>query len=311
MSDIAVRVEGLSKRFRLSSLRNNASLGSALNRIVTAPVRMLKPRKPHDPAEPGQGKQGDFWALDDVSFTLQRGQVLGIVGRNGSGKSTLLKILSRITRPTKGYVEVHGRLGALLEIGTGFHPELTGRENAYLNGSILGMRRHEITARFDSIVDFSEIPQFIDTPVKFYSSGMFLRLAFSVAAHLNADILVLDEVLMVGDIGFMQKTQEKMRSIARDGRTVILVSHILPTVLDLSNEVMWLDKGHIRQTGNPAEVIKAFERDMLGEPKPAPAAPPAETEEATSPLRSAGRWNAAYRARALANRRIRQIATRR
>jgi lipopolysaccharide transport system ATP-binding protein len=186
-----------------------------------------------------------IWALQDITFEVQRGKVLGIVGRNGAGKSTLLKILSRVTEPTTGQAEIHGRVGSLLEVGTGFHPELTGRENIYLNGAILGMKRTEIDRKYDEIVEFSEVTQFIDTPVKRYSSGMYLRLAFAVAAHLEPEILVVDEVLAVGDAEFQRKCMGKMSDVAQAGRTVLFVSHNMSAILRLTEETIVLDKGHL------------------------------------------------------------------
>lgn len=242
------------------------ALGGTLERSQNAIARMLKPghrTEDNDKAE----EPNAFWALDDVSFDVQHGQVLGLIGMNGAGKSTLLKLLSRITRPTRGYFEVYGQLGALLEIGTGFHPDLTGRENIFLNGSILGMKRSEIAAKFDGIVDFSEIEKFIDTQVKHYSSGMYVRLAFSVAVHLDVDILLLDEVLAVGDIGFQQKSQEKIKSMVGDGRTVILVNHQMQAVRDLSSRVILLHGGHILADGKPQEIISQYETMMA--PRPA------------------------------------------
>jgi lipopolysaccharide transport system ATP-binding protein len=207
--------------------------------------------------------QGDeveeFWALKDVSFEVKRGEVLGIIGRNGAGKSTLLKILSRITEPTEGRVALRGRVASLLEVGTGFHPELTGRENIYLNGAILGMMRREITAKFDEIVAFAEVERFLDTPVKHYSSGMYVRLAFAVAAHLEPEILIVDEVLAVGDAGFQKKCLGKLDDVSRqEGRTVLLVSHNLGVISKLCQNAVWLDRGSIRQSGCPAELIKAY-----------------------------------------------------
>ena len=188
-----------------------------------------------------------FWALKDVSLEVKEGEVLGLIGRNGAGKTTLLKILSRITKPTTGWAEIHGRVGSLLEVGTGFHPELTGRENAFLSGAILGMPKSEITRKFDEIVAFAELEKFIDTPVKHYSSGMYVRLAFAVAAHLEPEILLVDEVLAVGDINFQKKCLGKMGDVARAGRTVILVSHQINQIRRLCHRVIWVDDGHDSQ----------------------------------------------------------------
>jgi lipopolysaccharide transport system ATP-binding protein len=209
-----------------------------------------------------RAKSETFWALRDVSLEVKEGEVLGLVGRNGAGKTTLLKILSRITRPTTGWAEIHGRVGSLLEVGTGFHPELTGRENAYLSGAILGMGRAEIARKFDEIVAFAELEQFIDTAVKHYSSGMYVRLAFAVAAHLEPEILLVDEVLAVGDIKFQKKCLGKMGEVARAGRTVVLVSHQLNQIRRLCHRAIWVDGGMIRQDGLTAEVTSAYESAM-------------------------------------------------
>src|SRR5919106_2047666 len=189
-----------------------------------------------------RGQKESFWALKDISFEIKPGEVIGVIGRNGAGKSTLLKILSRITEPTKGYAEIRGRVGSLLEVGTGFHHELTGRENIYLNGAILGMKKAEIEQRFDEIVAFAEVDKFIDTPVKRYSSGMFVRLAFAVAAHLEPDILIVDEVLAVGDAEFQKKCLGKMHEVSRGGRTVLFVSHNMSAIQTLCNRAIWLEK---------------------------------------------------------------------
>jgi lipopolysaccharide transport system ATP-binding protein len=199
-----------------------------------------------------------FWALRDVSFTVPQGKVFGVIGQNGAGKSTLLKLLSRITDPTEGHAEIYGRVGSLLEVGTGFHPELSGRENIYLNGTLLGMRRREINAVFDDIVDFAEVARFIDTPVKRYSSGMYVRLAFAVAAHLQPEILIIDEVLAVGDIRFQKKCLGKMKDVTGHGRTVIFVSHSLNTVNSLCDECLLLENGRVKQIGPTAEVTAAY-----------------------------------------------------
>ncbi len=238
MSDIAIRVEDLGKQYRIGltpmryrtlreSLVESLSIRGRSNRAAL------------------KKEIGTIWALRDVSFEVNKGQVLGIIGRNGAGKSTLLKILSRITEPTEGYAEIHGRVGSLLEVGTGFHPELSGRENIYLNGAILGMRREEIDRKFDEIVAFSEVEKFIDTPVKRFSSGMYLRLAFAVAAHLEPQILVVDEVLAVGDAEFQRKCLGKMDDVAKEGRTVLFVSHNMSAILRLTEETILLDEGRV------------------------------------------------------------------
>ena len=238
MSDLAIRVEQLGKQYRigLTPMRYR-TLRESLVESINLPAR-LKRKNDDD----GRGK---IWALRDISFEVQQGQVLGVIGRNGAGKSTLLKILSRVTEPSQGYAEIHGRVGSLLEVGTGFHPELTGRENIYLNGAILGMNKKEIDSKFDQIVSFSEVEQFIDTPVKRYSSGMYLRLAFAVAAHLEPDILVVDEVLAVGDAEFQRRCLGKMSDVAKQGRTVLFVSHNMSAILRLTSETILLDKGRL------------------------------------------------------------------
>jgi len=213
---IAICVSHLGKQYQLGGLQEQyLTFRDAIVNTLKAPINAFHPSKSTEM----------FWALKDVSFEVERGDVVGIIGRNGAGKSTLLKILSRITTPTEGNVELHGRVGSLLEVGTGFHPEMTGRENIYLNGSILGMKKTEIDEKFDEIVRFSEIEKFLDTPVKRYSSGMYVRLAFAVAAHLEPEILLVDEVLAVGDVGFQKKCLGKMGEVAKEGRTVLFVSH--------------------------------------------------------------------------------------
>jgi lipopolysaccharide transport system ATP-binding protein len=240
MNDIVIRVENLGKRYRIGTAAN--SYRTLRDGIVDTFARLT----------PGRSKMASrissaniIWALQDISFEVPRGKVLGIVGRNGAGKSTLLKILSRVTEPTTGQAEIRGRVGSLLEVGTGFHPELTGRENIYLNGAILGMKRSEIERKYDEIVEFSEVAQFIDTPVKRYSSGMYLRLAFAVAAHLEPEILVVDEVLAVGDAEFQRKCMGKMSDVAQAGRTVLFVSHNMSAILRLTEETIVLDKGQL------------------------------------------------------------------
>jgi lipopolysaccharide transport system ATP-binding protein len=260
MSDNAIVVENLSKRYLLGH-RSGAEgryKYTALRDVIGREIRNFV-RKAADLARGRQIVQGDeieeFWALKDVSFEVKHGEVLGIVGRNGAGKSTLLKILSRITEPTAGRVLLRGRVASLLEVGTGFHPELTGRENIYLNGAILGMRRAEIRRKFDEIVAFAQVEKFLDTPVKRYSSGMYVRLAFAVAAHLEPDILVVDEVLAVGDAEFQRKCLGKMEEVSRrEGRTVLVVSHNMGVVTSLCTRALWLGQGSIRDQG-PAEAV--------------------------------------------------------
>ncbi len=243
MNDIAVRVADLGKRYRIGlAPERYRTLRDTIVAGVNASIQNLR-RGSSLSAE--SKETSTIWALRNVSFEVQQGKVLGIVGRNGAGKSTLLKILSRVTEPTEGSAEIHGRVGSLLEVGTGFHPELTGRENIYLNGAILGMKRSEIERKMDEIIAFSEVEQFIDTPVKRYSSGMYLRLAFAVAAHLEPEILVVDEVLAVGDAEFQRKCMGKMSDVAAAGRTVLFVSHNMSAVLRLTEETLVLDKGHL------------------------------------------------------------------
>ncbi|MFC1943170.1 ABC transporter ATP-binding protein [Chloroflexota bacterium] len=217
MSDVAVRVENLSKLYRLGQFVGYQSLRENLANAFTAPFRRLRPTATDTVAESRNPETEYIWALKDISFEVKQGEVVGIIGRNGAGKTTLLKVLTRITEPTEGYAEIHGRVGSLLEVGTGFHPELTGQENIYLNGAVLGMRRKEIDRRFDEIVEFSGVEKFIDTPLKRYSTGMQVRLAFAVAAHLEPEILLVDEVLAVGDAEFQKKCLGRMGDIARGG----------------------------------------------------------------------------------------------
>lgn len=247
MSDTVISVEGLSKRYLVGHQAARGERYETLRETVTRGVRRFG-RTALDMARGRQIIQGDtveeFWALKDLSFEIKRGEVVGVIGRNGAGKSTLLKILSRITEPTKGRVTIRGRVASLLEVGTGFHPELTGRENIYLNGAILGMTRREIKAKFDEIVDFAEVEKFLDTPVKRYSSGMYVRLAFAVAAHLEPEILVVDEVLSVGDAEFQRKCLGKMKDVsAGQGRTVLFVSHNMPSVQQLCTSGLMLSHG--------------------------------------------------------------------
>jgi len=245
-----IQAEGLGKQYR-RGVRVEAGLRHVLEDFVRSPWRALRGARPET-----------FWALKDVSLEVRDGEVLGLIGRNGSGKTTLLKLLSRITRPTEGWAEIRGRVRSLLEVGTGFHPELTGRENTYLSGSILGMTKREIDRKFDEIVAFAEIDKFIDTPVKHYSSGMYVRLAFSVAAHLEPEILLVDEVLAVGDINFQKKCLGKMGEVAKGGRTVVLVSHQLNQIRRLCQRVVWVDGGAVRMAGGTHEVVSAYESAM-------------------------------------------------
>ena len=256
MSDVAIRVEGLGKKYRIGAQQAPyRTLRETLVDLAAAPVRRLaKAVRGHgsDPAD------NTIWALKDVSFEVRQGEVLGIIGRNGAGKSTLLKILSRITKPTEGHVDLTGRVGSLLEVGTGFHPELTGRENVFLNGAILGMRRNEIERKFDEIVAFAEIEKFLDTPVKHYSSGMYVRLAFAVAAHLEPEILLVDEVLAVGDTEFQKKCLGKMRDVAGGGRTVLFVSHNTAAISSLCPVTVLVEKGKLMGIGPTRGVVQEY-----------------------------------------------------
>jgi lipopolysaccharide transport system ATP-binding protein len=256
MSEIAIRVEGLSKRYVIGARQERyQTMRDTLVSMASAPVRGARRVLGREMAQPSAS---EIWALKDVSFEVKRGEVVGIIGRNGAGKSTLLKILSRITEPTQGSAAIYGRVGSLLEVGTGFHPELTGRENIFLNGAILGMKRHEIQRRFDEIVAFAEVEQFIDTPVKHYSSGMYLRLAFAVAAHLEPEILVVDEVLAVGDAQFQKKCLGKMGEVAGEGRTVLFVSHNMAAVRELCRTAMLIDAGRVAFAGAVDYGIQAY-----------------------------------------------------
>ncbi len=250
----AIRVKNLSKHYRINHARQSAkyrTLRDTIAEAVTAPFRHLKNGA-------ALGKTETFRALEGIDFEVQPGEVVGIVGRNGAGKSTLLKVISRITAPTQGRVELRGRVGSLLEVGTGFHPELTGRENVFLNGSILGMTRLEIGRQFDAIVDFSGVEQFLDTPVKRYSSGMRVRLAFAVAAHLDPELMLVDEVLAVGDAAFQAKCLAKMGDVASSGRTILFVSHNMAAVQNLCSRAILLEKGRLVRDDHPADVIEAY-----------------------------------------------------
>src|SRR4051812_1002995 len=246
-----VTVENLGKQYRLGtqSAAYSTIRESLTNRIL---------------GRNGGGENATIWALRDVSFEITPGEVLGIIGRNGAGKSTLLKILSRVTEPTKGRVELHGRVGSLLEIGTGFHPELTGRENIFLNGAILGMMQKEILRKFDDIVGFSEVEKFLDTPVKRYSSGMYVRLAFAVAAYLEPEILLVDEVLAVGDASFQRKCLDRMKDVGQRGRTVLFVSHNMPAITRLCDRTILLDGGTVLEDGPSHKVVGSYLRSGLG-----------------------------------------------
>jgi homopolymeric O-antigen transport system ATP-binding protein len=248
-----IHAEFLSKCYRRGALERYTLLRDHLSRALTSPLHIFS-----------RPKDETFWALKDVSLEVKEGEVLGLIGRNGAGKTTLLKILSRITRPTSGWAEIHGRVGSLLEVGTGFHPELTGRENTFLSGAILGMSRREIARKFDEIVAFAELEKFIDTAVKHYSSGMYVRLAFAVAAHLEPEILLVDEVLAVGDINFQKKCLGKMGDVARTGRTVVLVSHNMAAINSLCSRTVILDSGQVTFDGSAMEASACYYSDSLG-----------------------------------------------
>jgi lipopolysaccharide transport system ATP-binding protein len=247
-----IKVEGLGKQYRVGGLHAGYStFRETVAGALASPFRRLRG------GERGAGKR-DLWALRDVTFDVEPGEVVGLIGHNGAGKSTLLKILSRITDATEGRFELYGRIGSLLEVGTGFHPDLTGRENIFLNGAILGIKKSDLARRFDDIVAFSEIADFIDTPVKWYSSGMYLRLAFSVAVHLDTEILMMDEVLAVGDVSFQQKCLAKMHEIRQQGRTILFVSHSMASVTRLCKRVIWIDKGRIVRDGAAHSVVNDY-----------------------------------------------------
>lgn len=241
-TDTAISVSHVSKRYTIGAQKDGSLRGTLAGMIGSKSAK----------------KQEEFWALNDVSFDIKKGEVIGIIGKNGAGKSTLLKILSQITKPTSGRIEISGRVASLLEVGTGFHPELTGRENIYLNGTILGMTRQEVKDKFDEIVAFSGVEKFIDTPVKHYSSGMYVRLAFAVAAHLEPEILIIDEVLAVGDAEFQKRCLGKMKEVAGHGRTVIFVSHNMEAVKSLCERALWIMNGSIKQDGEPSVVIDQY-----------------------------------------------------
>ena len=248
---LAVRAEGICKLYHIGPHERYSALRDTLARLVRAPWILLK-----------REKKERFWALKDIDLEVEHGEVLGLIGANGAGKSTLLKILSQISRPTLGWAEIYGRVGSLLEVGTGFHPELSGRDNIFLSGAILGMTKREIKARFDEIVAFAEIEKFLDMQVKHYSSGMYVRLAFAVAAHLEPEILLVDEVLAVGDMKFQKKCLGKMSDVAKAGRTVILVTHQLSQIRRLCHRVMWIDGGRQRMLGKAKDVVNSYEVAM-------------------------------------------------
>src|SRR5271154_4727725 len=253
MTESVIHVEGLGKRYRVGERERYFALRDVLSRALLAPFRRNGARHPVD----------YLWALRDASLDVKQGEVVGLIGRNGAGKTTLLKLLVRITRPTAGFAEIHGRVGSLLEVGTGFHPELTGRENVYLSGAILGMKRAEIVKKFGEIVAFAEVERFIDTPLKHFSTGMQMRLAFAVAAHLEPEILLVDEVLAVGDLEFQRKCLGKMQEVSRSGRTIVFVSHQMNQIRRLCERVLWIDAGQIRESGPTGQVAAKYESASL------------------------------------------------
>jgi lipopolysaccharide transport system ATP-binding protein len=260
--DTAIHIQDLSKRYRIARAQHrHDTLRDALTAGLVHRVSRLRRVSPNGRRESLSGTEW-IWALKDVSLEVKRGEVVGVIGRNGAGKSTLLKVLSRITEPTEGLAEIFGRMGTLLEVGTGFHPELTGRENIYLNGAICGMRKVEIDRKFDEIVAFAEVEKFIDTPVKRYSSGMYVRLAFAVAAHLEPEILMVDEVLSVGDAAFQKKCLGKLGEVAQEGRTVLFVSHNMAEIRNLCDKGVWLDEGRAMAYGPIDSVIAAYQQSL-------------------------------------------------
>jgi lipopolysaccharide transport system ATP-binding protein len=266
MSEIAIRVRNIGKQYHIGAIEQVGryrSLRETLTDLASKPLRLAKSMI-DDGIREDSVDQTMIWALRNVSFDIERGEIVGVVGRNGGGKSTLLKILGRITEPTTGRAEIFGRSGSLLEVGTGFHPELSGRENIYLNGSILGMKRRQIAERFDEIVSFAEVERFIDTPVKHYSSGMYLRLAFAVAAHLDTEILLVDEVLAVGDYRFQEKCLGKMKDVSNSGRTILYVSHSMSSIRSLCKRALALSEGRVVADGSPQEVIAGYIGGTLG-----------------------------------------------
>ena len=262
MSNTAISIENLSKSYRLGTIDTGTFYGD-VKRWWARKRGKSDPYLKIGETDHGNRSGKSIWALQDINLSIQKGEVLGIIGRNGAGKSTLLKILSRVTAPTTGEVKIKGHIASLLEVGTGFHPELTGRENIYLNGAIMGMSRAEVTRKFDEIVSFSEVEEFIDTPVKRYSSGMYVRLAFAVAAHLEPEILVVDEVLAVGDITFQKKCLGKMSSISKEGRTVLYVSHQMATVLSLTQNCVLMQKGQIAMRGETQQVVSEYMHGVI------------------------------------------------
>jgi lipopolysaccharide transport system ATP-binding protein len=263
---IAIRCEGLSKQYRIGERESYKALRDVITDAAAAPFRRLRSAIRNGNGSSSRDSnsevQNSFWAIEDISFEVGRGEVVGILGRNGAGKSTLLKILCRITKPTRGHAAIHGRVGSLLEVGTGFHPELTGRENIYLNAAILGMRKTEVERKFDEIIAFAEVEKFVDTPVKRYSSGMYVRLAFAVAAHLEPEILIVDEVLAVGDAQFQKKCLGKIGEVAQGGRTVLFVSHNMGAIRNLCTSAIWLEQGRIVGEGSAVQIVDQYLRSI-------------------------------------------------
>jgi lipopolysaccharide transport system ATP-binding protein len=264
MSDYAIRTEDLGKRYRVGQYVGYQTLRESLVNVFTAPFRRSRSKETNTEDDSRDSDSEYIWAVRNCSLEVRQGDVLGIIGPNGSGKTTVLKLLSRITNPTEGYAEIRGRVRPLLEVGTGFHPELTGRENIYLNGAVLGMKKKEIDLKFDEIVSFAEVATFIDTPLKRYSSGMQVRLAFSIAAHLEPEILLVDEVLAVGDAAFQKKCLGKMGDITEGGRTVLFVSHNMGVVQRLCQKVVWLDKGRVKDIGDSATICDKYLHSDVG-----------------------------------------------
>jgi len=298
MTDVAIQVENLSKRYRIG-LKEDAhdTLGSAVAGIIAGPIKNFRRlRSLSRFSKNGHEAEDIIWALKDVSFEVKEGEVIGIIGRNGAGKSTLLKILCRITQPTEGRARINGRVGSLLEVGTGFHPELTGRDNVYLNGTILGMTRKEVQCKFDEIVDFSSVEKFIDTPLKRYSTGMKVRLAFAVAAHLEPEILIIDEVLAVGDTEFQKKCLDKMDDVARGGRTILFVSHNMTSVLSLCHRVLVMADGSIVFDGDADQSVQQYLATVRTEDRAGSYKAGEHTEEgayriSAARVTSSGRYN--------------------
>jgi lipopolysaccharide transport system ATP-binding protein len=266
MNDISIRIQNISKSYpiELNIRPKYQTLRDQIAKAIASPIKRLAHPTKSPNGKHRKDQESRIWALKDVSFEIRQGEVFGLIGPNGAGKSTLLKILTRVTEPTSGAIDIYGRVGSLLEVGTGFHKDLTGRDNVYLNGAILGMNKREIDAKFDEIVDFSEVEQFIDTPVKFYSSGMTVRLAFSVAAHLEPEILLVDEVLAVGDAAFQKKCLSKMEKVGESGRTIIFVSHHMPSITRLCEKAILLEKGTLVESGPSDQVVANYLTSHLG-----------------------------------------------